>query len=123
MEHLADSAVYSDEVLGLFDAPPHAGRPAGANRSGSAESKPRASRVMLHLKMSGETVEAAGFEALACPHTIAAAERVCQDLEGRGLAELAGYTATFLDELLPAEKLDIRIMLEDAVRNTAAGGD
>lgn len=123
MEYLADTATYGRRVMELFDAPVHAGLPDGANRVGEAASRPRASSVRLHLRVVGGTVEAAGFEALGCPHTIAAAELACEDLEGRKCDELAGYDASFLEAALPlpAQKLDIRILVEDAVRNAAAG--
>lgn len=125
MERFVDSAVYSDAVVARFDAPPNAAAPVGANRLGTAESAARGAKVRLHLRITEDRVEAAGFEALGCPHTIAAASRVAEDLPGRRLDELAAYTAGWLDrELpLPAEKLDIRILLEDAVRDAAAGGN
>ncbi|HEX7047578.1 MAG TPA: iron-sulfur cluster assembly scaffold protein [Gammaproteobacteria bacterium] len=123
MEYLADTAAYGRRVMELFDSPAHAGPPDGVNLVGEAESRTRLSRIRLHLRVSDDVVEAAGFEALGCPHTIAAAELACEDLEGRKRDELAGYDARFLEAALPlpAEKLDIRILVEDAVRNAAAG--
>lgn len=120
---LADSTVYGPRVIERFEAPVHAGVPAGANLAGSAVSRPRASRVRVHLRIAGGVVEAAGFQALGCPHTIAAADLVCADLIGRALAELHDYNAGFLEAALPlpAEKRDIRILLEDAVRDATAG--
>jgi NifU-like protein involved in Fe-S cluster formation len=123
MNGFVDTAVYGPRVLERFEAPVHAGVPERANRVGNAVSKPRASRVSVHLRIAGQAVEAAGFVALGCPHTIAAADLVCADLAGRTLRELRDYNAQFLDAALPlpAEKRDIRILLEDAVRNAAAG--
>lgn len=118
MDELVDSAVYGQKVLERFERPRRAGAPPTANCFGEAVSKPRSSRVRLHLRVEDEVVRAAGFEALGCPHTLAAADLVCEDLEGRTMAELADYHAAFLDDALPlaAEKVDIRILLEDAVR-------
>lgn len=120
---LADSSVYGRRVVEIFDRPRHAGRPDGASVLGEAESRSRAGRVRLHLGVQNGVVKAAGFEALGCPHTIAAAELVCEDLEGRRLDTLADYDARFLDAALPLpdHKLDIRILVEDAVRNATAG--
>lgn len=125
MEQLIDHSRYGTRVVELFDAPAHAGAPAGTNRKGQAESRPRHARVVLHLRVAGDQVEAAGFEALGCPHTIAAAELVCADLRGRPVTALAHYDARFLDAALPlpADKLDIRILLEDAVHAATAGGN
>lgn len=128
MEHFADLDVYSERVLGLFDAPAHAGRLTVASLVGEADSKSRHARVRLHLKVTAGKVEAVGFEALGCPHLISGSELVAQDLEGRRTADLGAYDAGFLDDALPlpAEKLDLRILLEDAVRDAgrrAAGGD
>lgn len=119
----ADTAVYSPVVLERFEAPAHAGIPEGASRMGHAVSKPRASCVSVHLRIAGGAVEAAGFRALGCPHLIGAADLVCEDLVGRALPALRDYNARFLDTALPlpADKRDLRILLEDAVRDAAAG--
>lgn len=119
MDELVDSAAYGQKVLERFEQPRRAGAPSGANHVGEAASKPRSSRVRLHLRVEDDEVRAAGFEVLGCPHTLAAADLVCEDLEGRKEAELVDYQATFLDDTLPlpANKLDIRILLEDAVRD------
>ena len=118
MDEAADAGSYGTRVLERFDQPLRAGVPRGANRVGSATSKPRSSRVRLHLRAEEGLIQAAGFEVLGCPHTLAAADLVCEDLEGRNEAELADYQASFLEDALPlpADKLDIRILLEDAVR-------
>ncbi|MBW3566475.1 MAG: iron-sulfur cluster assembly scaffold protein [Proteobacteria bacterium] len=112
---------YSLRVVAHFDAPTHAGRIAEPQATGSAGSPSRGSSVRLYLRVDDNKVQAARFEALGCPHTLAAADVVCADIEGRALADLADYDAGFLVEVLalPAEKLDIRILLEDAVRSAA----
>ena len=119
MDEAADSGSYGTRVLERFEQPRRAGVPQGANRLGSAVSKPRSSRVRLYFRADNGVIQAAGFEVLGCPHALAAADLVCEDLEGRQEAELAGYEAAFLGEALPlpADKLDIRILLEDAVRD------
>lgn len=121
MNFPADTTMYGPAVIERFEAPQHAGVPEGANRTGRAVSRPRASRVALHLRTAGDRVEEAGFTALGCPFTLAAADLVCADLKGRRVRELAEYDARFLDAALalPADRLDIRILLEDAVRDAA----
>lgn len=127
MEQLANPALYSEQVIELFEQAPAAGIPAGANAAGRAASPSRHAHVALHLRVAAEQVEEAGFEALGCPHLVAGAELVCRDLRGRAVSELSAYSAAFLDRALPLppEKLDLRIMLEDAVRDAArrAEGD
>lgn len=124
MDDLVDPASYSERVVECFESPRHAGPPASADWVGEASSIPRGSRVRLHLRIADGVVEAAGFEALGCPHTVAAAELACADLEGRRRDEVAAYDAAFLEAALPlpAEKMDIRILIEDAARNAVAGG-
>ena len=110
---------YSQQVVAHFDAPTHAGRIAGSAATGHADSRARGSSVRLYLRVVDDVVQAARFEALGCPHTLAAADLVCADIEGRKRTALAAYTAAFLVEVLalPAEKRDIQILLEDAVRD------
>lgn len=116
-----DHEGYSQRVVEHFEAPTHAGRIAEPQATGSAISKTRSSSVRLYLRIVGDAILAARFEALGCPHTLAAADMVCADIEGHTLAALADYDAGFLARTLalPAEKQDIRILLEDAVRDAA----
>lgn len=114
---------YSAFVVERFESPRHTGVPAGATRSGKAASRPRASEVAFHLRDAAGRVAAAGFTALGCPHLIAGADLVCERLPGLTLAQLAVFDGSFLDAALPLppEKLDLRILLEDAVRDAARG--
>lgn len=123
MDELADKTRYGDQVLALFASPAHLGPPAGANLQGRAENRARGSWLRLYLRAAAGRVEDAGFHALGCPHTVAAAALACDRLAGRNLAELIEYSADFLELALPlpAEKRDIRILVEDAVRDAARG--
>lgn len=126
---------YSDLVLARFDAPQHAisrlgamtGEWSGARRS-RAESRTRSAWVEFELASdSGNAGDAAGkvvearFRAKGCPHLVAGADLVAERLKGMTIDSLAHYDAGFLErELpLPLEKLDIRLLLEDAVRGLA----
>lgn len=66
----------------------------------------------------GNHLKSIRFQALGCPHLVAAADLVAERLEGRELAELQDFRADFLEsELpLPAEKLDLKILLEDTIK-------
>ena len=121
MDELVDASKYSPRVVERFEAPRHAGIPESANHAGKATSAARGTRVVLHLRVTDGRVEAAGFELLGCPHALAAADLVCEDLAGKLLAALGDYEAGFLAEALslPAEKLDLKILLEDVVRHAA----
>lgn len=123
MEQLVDPSAYGATVVARFEAPRHAGIPAGASRHGEAVSAARGARVCVHLVLAGNDVAAAGFVARGCPHTIAAADLVCADLAGRRIDALDRYDAGFLEAALPlpAAKLDLKILLEDAVRAAARG--
>lgn len=123
MDELHDPARYSPRVLELFDRLARLGPPPGANREGQAENRARGSWLRMYLQVEAERVVAAGFHARGCPHTIAAAELACEALTGSDASELAEYRAEFLEAALPLppEKLDVRLLIEDAVRAAAHG--
>ncbi|MDX1454308.1 MAG: iron-sulfur cluster assembly scaffold protein [Gammaproteobacteria bacterium] len=58
------------------------------------------------------------FQAIGCPHLVAAADLLAERLEGAAVVDLQDFRAGFLEtELpLPAEKLDLKILLEDAIK-------
>ena len=117
MKRLADPDVYSDEVLERFEDPPGAGWFDAPEHSGCATSAVRNATICLALRVQAGRVEEARFRATGCPHTIALASKACETLPGRELASLAEFDATALVEALPvpANKLDLKILVEDAV--------
>lgn len=124
---------YSELVLARFDAPQHAisrlgalpDEGAGARRN-RAESRTRSAWVEFEFASdaAGKVVEAR-FRAKGCPHLVAGADLVAERLKGMTPESLACYDAGFLErELpLPLEKLDIRLLLEDAIRGLAVDKD
>lgn len=125
MKSLVDASMYSDDVLARFQAPPRAGWLESPSRIGHAASAVRDSEVHFALQLDGERIAAVRFRARGCPHTIAAASLVAERLEGGSAVALADFDAGFLvDSLpLPAGKLDLKLLLEDAVRAAATGDE
>ncbi|MBT8100469.1 MAG: hypothetical protein KJO82_11995, partial [Gammaproteobacteria bacterium] len=64
-------------------------------------------------------IEALRFMAWGCPHLIAACEAFCSAYEGRGVADLGGFSGAGLMQSLavPVEKTGRILVLEDAVRS------
>ena len=118
-----EGPAYSEKVLALFDDPPHLGPPSGVTHEGFAENPARGAWVRIYLRAGDGSVAEAGFHARGCPHTIAAAACAVSGLHGRNLADLADFSGEYLPGTLglPAEKLDIRILVEDAIRAAARG--
>jgi NifU-like protein involved in Fe-S cluster formation len=121
MKLLVDSDVYSDEVLRRFENPPRAGWLEAPSRSGSATSAVRNAEIRFALREQGGTVTEVRFKARGCPHAIAVASLVAERLEGQLVADLTAFDAGFVVDYLalPADKLDLKILVEDAVRATA----
>lgn len=110
---------YSPLVQQLFDRPERAGRLTGPGvRTGTAGSMERGVWVEFSIRVDGERVADARFRAYGCPHTIAAASWVAQDVVGRPLEEAAALDPLALGERLeaPAEKLGNLLVVEDALR-------
>lgn len=112
--------VYSSEVQQRFAAPRRAGRIERGVQARKVSSS-RHAELLLQLVLAGGRVAEARFQAVGCPHLIAAADLVCERLESMPVSALEGFRAAFLEQELPlpADKLDIRILIEDAVRDAA----
>ncbi|HVS24763.1 MAG TPA: iron-sulfur cluster assembly scaffold protein [Gammaproteobacteria bacterium] len=111
---------YTPEVVRRFDSP----RTAGELRaglpglvSGEAEDRTLQVWVRFQLQVIDGVVRAARFAAFGCPHTIAAACRAAEWLEGRPASDVARLDVRAIgSELgLPAEKLGLLLRIEDAV--------
>jgi cysteine desulfurase len=74
--------------------------------------------VRFRLRTAGDIVKDARFQALGCPHTLDAADWICQQLPGRSRAMLAPGTAAdwALARSVPVEKLGRLLVIEDALR-------
>jgi NifU-like protein len=106
---------YSRTVRALFAAPVHAGDLDDGESVGVDE---QGIRLRLSATEREGIIAAMRFRAWGCPHTIAAAESACAELEGRPVAELLEFPASGLMEKLPVpvEKTGRILVLEDAIR-------
>jgi NifU-like protein involved in Fe-S cluster formation len=111
---------YTPEVVRRFDSP----RTAGELRaglpglvSGEAEDRTLQVWVRFQLQVIDGVVRAARFAAFGCPHTIAAASRAAEWLEGRPAGEVAAFDVRSIERELgvPVEKRGKLLRIEDAV--------
>jgi NifU-like protein involved in Fe-S cluster formation len=85
--------------------------------SGEAEDRTLQVWVRFQLQVQGGVVQSARFQVFGCPHTVAAASKVAEWLEGRSSAEARGLDARAVCAGLnvPVEKLGKLLRIEDAV--------
>jgi NifU-like protein involved in Fe-S cluster formation len=85
--------------------------------SGEAEDRTLHVWVRFQLQLDGGVVRLARFQAFGCPHTVAAASRVAEWLEGRSEAEARALDvrAVCAELAVPVEKLGKLLRIEDAV--------
>jgi NifU-like protein involved in Fe-S cluster formation len=111
---------YTSEVVRRFDSPRRAGElPEGSPGlvAGEAEDRTLDVWVRFQLQVIDGATFAARFAVFGCPHTVAAASRVAEWLEGRAASELAALDARALCAELgvPVEKHGKLLRIEDAV--------
>lgn len=114
---------YSRLVLSRFRAPRHAGLDAygGEYASAYAEEGGSGARIQLTATADKATLRALRFRIFGCPHLIAAAELVCERLEGGPVKALTEIDPGELREELeaPVEKTGRFLLLQDALRALA----
>ncbi|MGH8217471.1 MAG: iron-sulfur cluster assembly scaffold protein [Steroidobacteraceae bacterium] len=95
------------------EAPGGGGRVVRGEAGGPAEDV----WVRFHVRLDGDTVKDARFEARGCPHTLATAAWIASRLPGRRWAEgVVGTPHDWARELaVPVEKLGRLLVLEDAL--------
>ena len=121
---------YGSTVARYFEAPGRAGElPQGLPGlvSGEAEDRTLQVWVRFQLQVQGGVVHSVRFRVFGCPHTVAAAGKVAEWLEGRSEGEARELDVrTVCAELaVPVEKLGKLLRIEDAVAaclNQAAPG-
>lgn len=91
--------------------------PPGAIVRGEAGREADGARVRFHLRVAGDRVIEARFQAYGCPHTIAAAAWLTEQLPGRSRQRLVPGTPLEWAAKLeaPAEKLGRLLIVEDAL--------
>ena len=111
---------YTPEVVRRFDSPRRAGELRGGSPglvAGEAEDRTLNVWIRFQLQVIDGVIGAARFAVFGCPHTVAAASRVAEWLEGRPANELAGVDARAICAELgvPVEKIGKLLRIEDAV--------
>jgi cysteine desulfurase len=104
-----------------FRSLPGAGAPPGGEGlvvTGEAGGRGEEVWVRFHLRVDGDIVKDAHFQAYGCPHTLAVAAWLTEQLPGRTLEDLIpGAPAQWAQTLsVPVEKLGRLLRVEDALR-------
>jgi cysteine desulfurase len=104
------------EGAGALDGPP------GTVLRGEAGGHSGEIWVRLHLRVQGDTVIEARFQALGCPHTLAVASWLTMQLPGRSrsAAQPGSPQAWALALQVPVEKLGRLLLIEDALHAALA---
>ena len=111
---------YSPRVLDLFARLPGAdllSAGAGALVTGEAIALDRGAWIRFDARIEGKRVVDCVFRAWGCPHTLAAAAWVTQELQTRVIPDCASVDALRLARELdaPAEKMGRLLVVEDAL--------
>lgn len=110
---------YPEPVWRLFRETPRAGVLDGAAMTGSATTRAGSGRLRLQVRLEGQRVADARFQAYGCPTTIAVGAWLAEHAVGRPLADLAALRAADIRQALeiPEEKLHCALMGEDAIKS------
>ena len=111
---------YSPSTISHFEKPHRGCECPDADLVGHGGKKDQGPFVALYLKTDGERVLSASFRTYGCPAAIAASSALCSLIEGRTCDQVAGITATELDnELggLPRQKKHCLGLAVQALRN------
>jgi NifU-like protein involved in Fe-S cluster formation len=111
---------YSSEVRRRFLTPARAGAILsndGTWVAGAAEDRSLNVLVRFQVQLKGSTIQQVRFQAYGCPHSLAAADLIASELEGR---PLGGLLDIDLDQAasaitLPREKYGLLLRIEDAL--------
>ncbi len=116
---------YNARVRDLFQRTPGAGRLDGEGvSSGRAGGPQHGAEVVLWLRTERGTICEARYQVLGCPHTIAAAALLVEQLTRKDLSEARMDVSATAEVLaVPVEKLGRLLLVEDALLAalTAAG--
>lgn len=115
---------YSELTLRYFETAPGAGVLDGAGAfRGAAGNRERGIWVQFDLRVSAGIIQAARFQALGCPHTIAVAAWVAEQAVGRDLRAALPETVEDLSKrfAVPVEKRGRLLLIEDAWAAAVAG--
>ncbi len=111
---------YSDIVIDHFESPRNVAGPCSADAlNGRAGSRAAGTLVEFCLEVDKGVIGHAGFRAWGCPHTIAVASWLTEQLPGKHVDEVQSLD---LDHIaaqlgLPTEKWHCVLTAEDALRD------
>lgn len=110
---------YPPEVWRLFRETPRAGTLEAPALTGAATTRASSGRLRLQVRLDGERVADARFQAYGCPTTIAVGAWLAERAVGQPLADLAALRAADIRQALeiPEDKLHCALMGEDAVKS------
>ena len=110
-----DMDPYNERVRALFAQPAHAGQLADGVVVRNAD---QGIRVELSAQATDGQLTRIRFRLRGCPHSIAACEASCAELEDTAIQSAAGFTVAKLMQSLavPAEKSARILVIEDTVR-------
>jgi NifU-like protein involved in Fe-S cluster formation len=115
---------YDGLVIEHFEHPRNSGQwPAAPDVVlGRAGSIAQGVEFTLSARIGGDTIQAARFQAYGCPHCIASASWLTEQLSGRSRAALLQWRWREAARVLqvPTEKYGRLLVLEDALRALAA---
>ncbi len=123
---MKDIDPYNETVRRCFENPVHAGDLGGdchnVVTADFSESE-KGARIILSAGIDDGKIVEMRFRAWGCPHLIAAAEMVCDELEGRPIDSLAKVVANELVAQLsvPVTKTGRMILVEDAAASLLKG--
>jgi len=111
---------YSSEVRRRFLTPARAGAISsndGTWVAGAADDRSLNVWIRFQVQLEGSTIQQVLFQAYGCPHSLAAADLIASELEGKPLGALLNVD---LDEVagsisLPREKHGTLLRMEDAL--------
>ena len=112
---------YASEVIRRFEAPAFAGPlqadSRGCSITGTAGEIRLGTTVGFTGRIEAGRLAELRFAAYGCPHTIAAADRVAEQLTGRGVEALEAVDPhqLALELEVPANKLGRMLVIEDAL--------
>lgn len=116
---------YSSEVRRRFLTPARAGEISsntGTLVAGAAEDRSLNVWIRFQIQIERSTIQQVRFQAYGCPHSLAAADLLASELEGRPLNAMVEIdlddVASALD--LPREKHGILLRIEDALADCHA---
>lgn len=95
--------LYDEHILDHFECPYHKGQLGCATCAHSERNPICGDQITLQLQVEGDRVKQAYFDGKGCAISQAAASMLCEHIEGKSLAELHGFQARDMLQLLKVQ--------------------